>query len=342
VDGEPLDTLLAQHPKAVLGERVLARCGPRLPFLLKVLSIGAPLSIQAHPDQALARQLHARAPELYPDDQHKPEIAIAISAVQALYGFLPAEAIAQQLQSVPELMALTSASSRALLASQDSLRGVQAMYREVVSLSKEEALRVTQQRVARIQSLPPGKRSAADRWVAGLAPSFPEGDVGLLCFYLLRLIEIPPGKALFTAPNVPHAYLTGELVECMATSDNVVRGGLTKKPCDFETLVSMLSYQSPGAPLLEAAPSDSLGFERFCAPVEEFSIARCQTAIRRGTLFTKGDPLLIFCLEGDGSIFSGGIATPFQAGSCFLVPAALPEVQLSFGGGALFLVSVPE
>jgi mannose-6-phosphate isomerase len=36
-------------------------------------------------------------------------------------------------------------------------------------------------------------------------------------------------QGIYLAANVPHAYVSGELVECMATSDNVIRAGLTPK-----------------------------------------------------------------------------------------------------------------
>lgn len=46
-------------------------------------------------------------------------------------------------------------------------------------------------------------------------------------------------QAMYLAANVPHAYLSGEAVECMATSDNVVRAGLTPKlRCAFALSIS--------------------------------------------------------------------------------------------------------
>jgi mannose-6-phosphate isomerase class I len=42
-------------------------------------------------------------------------------------------------------------------------------------------------------------------------------------------VRLAPGEAIFLAANEPHAYVSGELVECMATSDNVIRAGLTPK-----------------------------------------------------------------------------------------------------------------
>ena len=62
--------------------------------------------------------------------------------------------------------------------------------------------------------------------------------------YVLNLVTLEPGTALFIGPNIPHAYLKNELVECMAPSDNVVRAGLTPKFVDVSTLLEMINYQS--------------------------------------------------------------------------------------------------
>lgn len=56
---------IAQHPSRVLGEACAAFGSGRLPFLLKVLAIRQPLSLQAHPDKELAHALHAEQPEIY-------------------------------------------------------------------------------------------------------------------------------------------------------------------------------------------------------------------------------------------------------------------------------------
>lgn len=61
-----------------------------------------------------------------------------------------------------------------------------------------------------------------------------------LCSMQMRL---QPGQALFLPANVPHAYLKGDIVECMAASDNVIRAGLTPKFKDTAVLCSSLSYE---------------------------------------------------------------------------------------------------
>ena len=52
--------------------------GGQFPFMLKVLSAGKALSIQAHPDKTLAAKLNAENPDKYRDVNHKPEMAIAL------------------------------------------------------------------------------------------------------------------------------------------------------------------------------------------------------------------------------------------------------------------------
>ena len=56
-------------------------------------------------------------------------------------------------------------------------------------------------------------------------------------------MRLNKGDAVVLAPDEPHAYIYGDLVECMANSDNVVRGGLTPKFKDTETLVNMMPYE---------------------------------------------------------------------------------------------------
>jgi mannose-6-phosphate isomerase len=68
-------------------------------------------------------------------------------------------------------------------------------------------------------------------------------DIGVIAAFFLNHVKLKPGEALFLGANEPHAYLSGECVECMATSDNVVRAGLTPKFIDVPTLCSMLTYK---------------------------------------------------------------------------------------------------
>ena len=98
-----LRQLVAQHPREILGEAVAIKFSGELPFLFKVLSTAEALSIQAHPTKEQARLLHARDPEHYPDDNHKPELAVALDSLTALIGFKPFSGILETLERYPEL-----------------------------------------------------------------------------------------------------------------------------------------------------------------------------------------------------------------------------------------------
>lgn len=50
---------------------------------------------QAHPDKKLAERLYATRPDLYKDDNHKPEMAVALSDFEGLCGFRPFEEIGE-------------------------------------------------------------------------------------------------------------------------------------------------------------------------------------------------------------------------------------------------------
>lgn len=68
-------------------------------------------------------------------------------------------------------------------------------------------------------------------------------DVGVISSFFFNYVKLSPGEGLYIDANQPHAYVSGECIECMATSDNVVRAGLTPKYRDVKTLCSMLSYR---------------------------------------------------------------------------------------------------
>lgn len=215
--------------------------GAGLPFLLKVLSIGTALSIQAHPDRRRARQLHARAPQHYPDDGDKPELAIALTPFHALCGFRRAADIAASLDAVPELRALVGDAAAADLRRAVSDVGTGAAAdRTPVRCAITRCLRalLTQPQAvmaARLRELVARLRSgdgrndgsnsnnngsnsssscntdggdAEQRLCLQLSEQYAD-DVGCFFAFLLNHVELAPGEAIFIGANVPHAYLSG-------------------------------------------------------------------------------------------------------------------------------------
>jgi len=97
---------LVQDNQALMSQEISQRYQNKLPFLFKVLSINKALSIQAHPNKKLAEQLHAKDPKNYPDDNHKPEMTIAVTPFDGLCGFRPLNEISHFLSTVPALRKL--------------------------------------------------------------------------------------------------------------------------------------------------------------------------------------------------------------------------------------------
>src|ERR671932_368230 len=123
-DGRGLDAAIDAEPERLLGSDVVARFGPRLPFLMKVLAADRPLSLQAHPttEQAQAGFAAEEAAGIPRDDPtrtfkdpyHKPELILALTTFEALCGFRPVEESLHCLAKlqVPELKPTIAALAR--------------------------------------------------------------------------------------------------------------------------------------------------------------------------------------------------------------------------------------
>ncbi|HDQ44211.1 MAG TPA: mannose-6-phosphate isomerase, class I [bacterium] len=340
----PLDRAIASDPESILGESVVRRFGPTLPFLLKVLSAGEPLSIQAHPDKRRARILHARDPAHYPDGNYKPEIAVALDGLTALAGFKPPREMAEALNACPEIAEFAGMESAAV--NRDA-RGRKAFFTHLMRRSQSEPDRLIDA-VERLKTriLQKTRRSETEALFLTLRDRYPDADAGLFSLFLLNLIHLGPGEGLFLGPGIPHAYIRGNIVECMANSDNVVRAGLTPKFRDAETLVEILDYDTTRPVLFR--PDSSEREILYAPPVSEFSLSRrrleageasCIGAVAsiRMILVTEGALELSWDAEGiPGS-------ETFGRGSSVLIPASLGKFWITAPAGTLFFaVRVPE
>ncbi|XP_066859859.1 mannose-6-phosphate isomerase [Anser cygnoides] len=277
---------IADNP-ACLGAKVKDAFQGRLPFLFKVLSVRSALSIQAHPNKELAAKLHAQFPQHYPDANHKPEMAIALTPFEGLCGFRPVEEIASFLRAVPELRALVGEVAAEQLersASHDP-RGVSAALRVCFTrLMKSEKkcfvdqLNTLVQRISREAAEGQDTSGSNGDLLLRLHSQFP-GDIGCFAVYFLNLVRLEPGEAMFLAANEPHAYLQGDCVECMACSDNTVRAGLTPKFIDVLTLCEMLNYTpAPSSSKIFPAVQSPLDPSVFLydPPVPDFTLMRIE------------------------------------------------------------------
>ncbi|TRY96024.1 hypothetical protein DNTS_002171 [Danionella cerebrum] len=240
---------IADFP-ACLGSKVKDKFHGQLPFLFKVLSVNTALSIQAHPNRELAARLHAQFPEHYPDSNHKPEMAIALTPFEGLCGFRPMDEILAFLKNVPEFRALvgSEASEELQSANGDPERvslALKKCFTRMMNCEKKvfvDQLNMLVKRISEEEAAGKDTSSSNGDLLLRLHSQYP-GDIGCFSIYFLNRILLQPGEAMFLGANEPHAYLSGDCVECMACSDNTVRAGLTPKFIDVETLCEMLNYR---------------------------------------------------------------------------------------------------
>lgn len=337
VSGEeelPLDKLIEKYPEDLLGKGAVEAGIKSLPYLLKVLSCDKPLSIQAHPDKKLAEKLHADDPEHYKDDNHKPEIAISLTGLDALACFRSTDDVKSDFARLKKLNAFFSGCPN----HPDSKTWLRTRYARIFSADEKEVTAALQAIADEIKFL--SDFTLQDKWFIRLLEEYPE-DRGTLCAYFLNIIHLEPGEAVFLPANEPHAYLDGTIVECMASSDNVVRAGLTPKFIDRDVLVNMLTYE-------EGAPEVMLGAEvegalRFQPPVPEFKLDRI--SLKSGaehTLKTEDGISILLVLEGEGSISAPNGTVEVKRGSILLLPAALESAKLTVTGNMNLFTASPN
>ena len=261
--GRSLAEVVAGDPARWLGPALAAEGLTALPYLLKVLAIGEPLSLQAHPSAEQAAAGFARedaagidvdAPERsYRDTSAKPEVLVSLVTSAALCGFRPPGEAAALVREVgaAELEPLARCLDGAAVgqALHDALAWLLQLREPQRSAVAVAAAVAAADRTSGEMAPGPGDPWA---WVAELAQQHP-GDPGCLAPLLLQIVELAAGQAVHLPAGNLHAYLSGGGVEIMAASDNVLRGGLTPKHIDVDELLHVLRFE-PGVP---AAPRRS-------------------------------------------------------------------------------------
>nr|XP_021195436.2 mannose-6-phosphate isomerase [Helicoverpa armigera] len=289
-----------------IGPEVRKKFGVTVPFLFKILSIRKALSIQAHPKKEHAEELHKNFPDMYKDPNHKPELAIALTPFEALCGFRPLVEIQNFLKKLPEVANMLSKESiDNFLAQQeqgDSQIVLKPVFHSLMTSDKAVVASTLKSLLERLEKEDePTQSSLLYPLLKRLHADFP-GDVGCFSPYFMNYMVLNPGQAIFLKPNLPHAYLSGDCVECMACSDNVVRAGLTPKHIDVPTLVDMLDYSSYAQEQLLFNPQlEDCNSCVWRPPVPDFAVVRIK--VESGDSYNtqnRSSPSLIIITSGQG------------------------------------------
>ena len=351
---QPLNALIDADPEGELGTATVARFGPTLPFLLKILAADEPLSLQVHPDLARARSgfadeevrgipLDAFARN-YKDANHKPELICALGDFVGLCGFRrPAETarllealavpalapLARVLREQPESEALQAALTAVLTIDAETMAATVRQTTEALSQAAK-AVEAGDLTGSALADLPMSIQSSLGSYAA-IGRFYPE-DAGVVAALLLNHIRLAPGEALFLGAGIPHAYLNGLGVEILANSDNVLRCGLTPKHVDIPELLEVVDFRSTDPDILRPALlPDADGEELYPAPIDEFRLSRFTLggAAPQNRRVSGATPQILLCTEGTAVLTDAdGSVITLHPGESAFVPAGGPDLLI--------------
>lgn len=330
--------------------------GAGLPFLLKVLGIGKPLSLQAHPDKAQAVAgfdledasgvLRTAADRNYKDPNHKPEVVVALSDdFAALAGFRALNDVVAELRSVVSRVGepaepLADIADWLSAGDEGSVEQIRRDFLAWVFASEDDVRDA-------LDALRRSRAAFTDehrrRALEALFAEHP-ADPGILVSLLLHCVALRRGEALYVPPRNLHAYLSGVAIEVMASSDNVLRAGLTQKHVDVPELERVITFDElvdPRIAGVEVATAVTL----WQPDVPDFSLRRVRLDREVDTATLSAEyPLVLICTEGkiiaqrtdDGLDEYANLAR----GQALYVSAGEPVTFT--GNGELFVATVGE
>lgn len=346
-DGEsiPLNHLIADHPAETMGQEVSNVFG-RLPYLLKILDVKDMLSIQVHPNKVAAEQEFARENEQglapddprrnYKDDNHKPELMLALGDFWLLHGFKSRDQLMEILKSIPEFLELVPVFDQ---------HGYEGLYAHVMRMPQEKVNHILQPLLDRIIPLYQSgrlNRSQEDFWAARAALTYDRGgniDRGIFSVYLLNLVGLKKGEAVFQEAGLLHAYLEGQNVEIMANSDNVLRGGLTPKNVDIDELMKHVRFEPVDPWIIEGTVEN--GERVYKTPVNDFQLSSFNLPPGGTGSFETGTTDIIMVTAGSVQVGEGGSRIELGTGECAVVfPGGTVKLE-ALVSSEIFRASVP-
>jgi mannose-6-phosphate isomerase len=177
---------------------------------------------------------------------------------------------------------------------------------------------------------------ASLRWLVELAGRYPS-DAGVLAPLLLNYVALEPGEALYLGAGSPHAYLHGVGIEIMASSDNVLRGGLTEKHVDIDELERVVRFESSTVTKLQPRVT-AAGEAVYRTPAPEFRLSRLELDDHSFSTAVLG-PEILLCWQGKLRVQSGSVELDLERGTSAFVPAHSARYSVE-GSGTLFRASV--
>lgn len=334
-----LDQMIQENKVAFLGAKTAAQF-ESLPYLFKILDVEKMLSIQVHPskenaEKGFLKEQQAGVPidasnRNYKDQNHKPEVMVALSDFWLLHGFMPAIALKERLSSLAPLQILLPEFG------QDDYAGLYSHFMRLDQTATDKILKPLLE--IAVHEVAAGKVDKthphwwANKYYGGIVPSS-NIDKGILSIYILNIVNVPKYQGVFQGAGLLHAYLEGQNIELMANSDNVLRGGLTPKHIDIEELLQHIQFE-PTYPSMLKGDFTSSNELQFPCPVPDFGLTKI--TITPGETYTNKTSSfeMFLVMQGDvqldGMDLKPGELAAVKAGAAYHIQQTGSETAVIF------------
>ena len=334
--GQNLQEYINQHPE-LIGDRVINKFGHKdLPFLPKILSINKALTLQVHPVKAVAERLHKEKPKQFIDANHKPEIAVALSDFEAFCGWKPLNEVRELFASLAPVRHYASSAQRADF-------NFDALCQVVGNILKDtdENLEKAQEGLKKLPSTAFGGATHIPQLLPRLQDQYGPADPGTLVALLtMNYLHLKPGQSCFIPAGGIHAYLSGDIVECMARSNNVLNTGFIPRPdrddvdVFLETLISEPDRPEDAVLHRQPFPRSSTGRTTVFSPdMDEFDMLHTQIEDRgTETIEALDGPSVLIATKGEGSLWAEDTSYELKEGYVFFVGAGVATTYEAYRG----------
>ncbi|MFT3705893.1 MAG: mannose-6-phosphate isomerase, class I [Agriterribacter sp.] len=343
----PVNELIKEDPRKWLGEVTEKRFGS-LPFLFKVLDVKDMLSIQVHPTKEEAAKGFAKENEAgipinaphrnYKDDNHKPEVMVALSEFWLLHGFKEKDLLLQTLKSIPEFNTLVPIFEK---------EGYKGLYKHVMELPQTTVDAILEPLLKRsVPAYESNQLSKAEPayWACKTLTSnedkYKNIDRGIFSIYFFNILHMHPDQAIFQGAGVPHAYLEGQNIELMSNSDNVLRGGLTPKHIDVPELLKHTFFEGVVPQIMNG---EKKGHETiYHCPVPDFIVSSIMLQKEEVYEHTAFSAEILLVTEGEATITGNNAPLHLHQGETAFAGAGEKYSITSNSRTVLFKAGVPE
>lgn len=320
--GEDLQDVIDKHPDELLGKDIVKKFGhSKLPYLPKVLSIAKALPLQLHPNRSMSEELHKKDPDQFTDPNHKPEIAVALGDFEAFVGFKP-------LEQIEKLMKLEPLQQFLPTVKKPSFDNQQLKYLVGAILkADDDVIAKVQEDLKKLPKDSFGPDTYIPEMIPRLQGQFDKTDPGIIVALItMNYLQLKAGESIYIPADGIHAYLSGDIIECMARSNNVLNTGFCpsaeRNSVDLFTSCLTFTPHDPQEPILKEENfkgSKNSKTTAYDPPMSEFTMLRTQLKSGEKETVEPIGPSVMIATKGGGKMVTDEKTVDIKEGYVFFV-----------------------